>query len=116
MKSGAMASAPRADERTVRAEIDGATAEVRRLIGKVNEISQLLSRNLNPSTQLFSTVGPPATHIERARSLSRLALYGVLVLLVALPVIVLLCLLHNRVREEEEAERTIGHSPANESA
>jgi hypothetical protein len=103
MKSGAVSSAPREDEKTVRAEIDGATAEVRRLIVKINEIYQLLSRNLNPSTQLFSVVGPPNTRIERARTLSRLALFGILILLIALPIIVLLCLLHNRVREEEAA-------------
>jgi hypothetical protein len=101
MKSGAVSSAPRSSEQAVRAEIDGATTEVRQMIMKVNEIYGLLSRNLNPSTQLFSVVGPPTTRIERARTLSRLALYGVLVLLVSLPLIVIFCLLHNRVREEE---------------
>src|SRR5437763_3135204 len=61
MKSGAV-SGPRSDEKTVRAEIDVSTAEVRRLIVKINEIYQLLSRNLNASTQLFSLTGPPITH------------------------------------------------------
>lgn len=101
MKSSVPATAPRSDEPTVRAEIEAATGEVRRMIAKVNEINKLVSRNLNPSTQLFSLVGPPMTRIERARTFSRLAIYGVLVLLIALPIIVLLCLLHNRVREEE---------------
>jgi hypothetical protein len=112
MKSGAVSSAPRSNEKAVRAEIDSATTEVRQMIMKVNEIYGLLSRNLNPSTQLFSVVGPPTTRIERARTLSRLALYGVLVLLIALPVIVVVCLLHNRIREEEA--ELITH-PAQES-
>jgi len=106
MKSGVVAG-PRSDEQTVRAEIDVSTAEVRRLIVKINEIYQLLSRNLNASTQLFSLVGPPTTRIERARTLARLALYGVVLLLVALPIIVVLCLLHNRMREEEAASRGV---------
>ena len=68
------------------------------------------SRNLNPSTQLLSLTGPPIARIERARTISRLAIYGVLVLLISLPIIVVLCLLHNRVREEEAAERTIARA------
>lgn len=113
MRSGSTSSAPRSDERTVVAEIDGATAEVRRLITKVNEIYVLLSRALNPSTQLASLVGPPTTQIERAQSLSRLALYGLVVMLVSLPIIVILCLLHNRMREEDRAAHA-GHHPAGE--
>ena len=104
------AAAPRSDERAVRAEIETATIEVRGLIGKINEIYQLLSRNLNPSTQLLSLTAPPAARIERGRTLGSLAMYGVLVLLVSLPLIVVLCLLHNRVREEEATERTMAHA------
>ena len=107
MKSGAAPTAPRADEQTVRAEIQNATSEVRGLITRVNEIYQLLSRNLNPSTRLFALTEAPTSRIERARTFTRLTLYGVVLLLIALPVIVILCLLHNRVREEEEAERML---------
>lgn len=105
MKNGPPPTAPRSDERVVRTEIQNATDEVRRLITKVNEIYQLLSRNLNPSTQLFSLAGTPTSGIERGRTFTRLMLYGVVLLLIALPVIVILCLLHNRIREEEAAER-----------
>lgn len=115
MKSG-FATGPRMDKGAVQGEIESSTAEVRRLIGKTNEISQLLSRTLNPSTQLFSTVGPPTTRIERSRTLNRLALYGLVVLMLALPIIVILCLLHNRVREEEEAQAVTRPAAAQESA
>ena len=115
MKSGTV-TGPRSDEKSVRAEIDVSAAEVRRLIVKVNEIYQLLSRNLNASTQLFTLAGPPTTRIERARTFARLALYGVVLLLVAFPVIVILCLLHNRVREEEAAAARAVSGPIKEPA
>jgi hypothetical protein len=115
MKSGAVGG-PRSDAQTVRAEIDVSTAEVRRLIVKMNEVYQLLSRNLNASTQLFTLAGPPTTRIERARTFTRLALYGLVLLLVALPVIVILCLLHNRVREEEAAAARAVSQPIEEPA
>jgi hypothetical protein len=116
MKHGSGANAPRSDEATVRAEIDSATAEVRTLIVKINEIYRLLSNNLNPSTQLFALAGTPTSRIERTRTLSRLTLYGLLLLLLALPAIVLSCLLHNRVREEEAAQRTVTRATSEEPA
>jgi len=89
----------------VQAQITAAQQQVRQLIGNVNQIYQMVSRNLNPSTQLFTTTAPPITRTERTRSLGRLGLYYVLILLLALPAIIVACLLHNRVREEEEAEK-----------
>jgi hypothetical protein len=101
---GTVATGPRSDRAAVDHEIQAATAEVRRLIGKVNEIYRLLSRNLHPSTQLYSQTSPPITRIEHAQTLSRLALYGVALLLATFPIVVLLCLLHNRVKEEERSQ------------
>ena len=89
---------------TVQAQIAAAQQQVRQLISNVNQIYQAVSRNLNPSTQLFTVTAPPVTRTERARSLARLMLYFILILLIALPVIIVACLLHNRVREEEAAE------------
>jgi hypothetical protein len=91
----------------VQAQIAAARDQVRQLIGNVNQIYQIVSRNLNPSTQLFSMTAPPTTRTERASSLPRLALYYVLILLLALPAIIVACLLHNRVREEEAAEEYV---------
>ncbi len=112
MKNGAGAAPVRADEKTVTTEIQQSSDEVRQLIGKIDEIYVNLSRNLNPSTQLFSTAGPPVSRIERTRTLTRLLLYGILALLIALPVIIVLCLLHNRVREEEASQ--MGNMPLGE--
>ncbi|PYQ61254.1 MAG: hypothetical protein DMF58_05500 [Acidobacteria bacterium] len=89
---------------TVRSEIDQTRTEVGGLIDKMNELFQIVSRNMTPSAQLFTLTGPPTTRTLRSLSAQRIALYGILVLLIALPAVVVLCLLHNRVREEEAAE------------
>ncbi|HYS52871.1 MAG TPA: hypothetical protein VER58_03775 [Thermoanaerobaculia bacterium] len=89
---------------SVRSEIDQTRTEVGQLINTMNELFQIVSRNMTPSTQLFTLTGPPTTRVLRSIGAPRLALYGLLVLLIALPTIIVLCLLHNRVREEEAEE------------
>jgi hypothetical protein len=81
--------------------------EVRRILLNVHEIHAAVSRNMNPSTQLLTRLGVPATQFERSIGIKKLALYGVLTIFIALPIIVVLCLLHNRIREEEAAEATV---------
>jgi tetrahydromethanopterin S-methyltransferase subunit B len=88
----------------VRAEMVATRNEVRSLIANVNEIFEAVSRNLNPSTELYTLTAPPRNSIERTGSLPRLMLYGILVLLLSLPVIIALALLHARIREEETEE------------
>jgi hypothetical protein len=94
------APAGQATAATVTAELDGARAEAKRLTGEVNEVYTTVSHNLNPSTELYTLTAPPVTRTERAVSLSRLGLYGLLLLLLALPIVVLLCLVHHHMREE----------------
>ena len=93
-----------ADSSTVRKQIEGARAELSRLVVRVNELFQITSKNMTPSTQLFTTTGAPTVRTVRAITLQRLALYGILLLAIALPVIAVLCFLHNRIREEELME------------
>ena len=89
----------------VDAQIGATRAEVRRLITEVREIYELLSENLNPSTALMTVTGS-SSRVERTISIKRLGLYGILTMLLSLPIIIFSCLIHNRVREEEEAEQT----------
>jgi len=91
----------------VRVEIDQTRTEVGQLINKMNELFEIVSRNMTPSTQLFTLTGPTTTRTLRSVTAQRLALYGLLAILVALPLIIVLCLLHNRVREEEAAEEYV---------
>jgi len=88
---------------SVAQEVSAIRAEVRRLTVLVQEIHGEVSRNLNPSTHLY-TATAPASRVERTLTLGRLAQYGVLLVAVALPIIVLLVLLHNRMRREEAEE------------
>jgi hypothetical protein len=92
-----------------RQDIDAARSEVRNLVLKVHEIYRLLSRSLNPSKELLTVTGGQSTRVERAVGIKRLALYGILTCFIALPIIVILCLIHNRIREEE-AEDDLGSS------
>jgi hypothetical protein len=99
----APAGGVRTDPAAVQAQITAARTEVRQLVVRMNELYATLSRNTSPSKQLFTRTGTPVTRIERARSARQLALYGAVILLLGLPVIVLGCLAHHRVREEQAA-------------
>jgi hypothetical protein len=96
----------------VRTQIDQARADVGHLITKMNELFQIVSRNMTPSTQLFTLTGPPTTKTLRSVSVQRLALYGLLVLMLSIPAAIVFSLLHNRVREEETAEEYVRHERA----
>jgi len=87
-----------------RAQIEQSRAELAQLINKMNELFQIVSRNMTPSTQLFAVSGAASTRTVRSVTARGLALYGLLVLLIAFPLIVIFCLLHNRVHEEEATE------------
>jgi len=94
----------------VRSQIDEARTDIGHLIEKTNELYQLINRNMTASTQLFTLTSAPTARTVRATSIGWLALYGVLVLLFALPLTVVFCLLHNRIREEEASENTIPYA------
>ena len=96
----------------IRGQITSAQSDFRSLVTKVNEIYRLVSRNLNPAGELFAVTTPPITRVERAQNIGKLALYGALLLMLTLPVIVILCLLHNRVREEEVNEGYVASPPS----
>jgi hypothetical protein len=96
---------PTTSAKNVAAEVEDIRNDAKVLVGKVNDIYQVMSRNLNPQTYLFTKTSAPTTVVMRNVTLPKLGLIGVLVLLIALPVIFIFCLLHNRVREEEKEER-----------
>jgi len=88
----------------VRGEIGTARNEVKELLGRINSIYEGISNNLSPSKELYTLTAPPVVRTEHSRSLGKLALYGVAVLALSLPIIVVFCLIHARVREEEASE------------
>lgn len=101
---GAPTNGNKADAQKVRAQIEQARAEVSQLIEKMNELFQIVNRNMSPSTQLLTLTGPPSSTTLRVLSVKRLMLYGLLVFMIAIPIVIMFCLLHNRIREEEATE------------
>jgi hypothetical protein len=98
-------------DKITRTEVDqqilATREEVRGLVMKMHEIYLALSRNLNPSTELITRTGIPVTRVTRSISIKQLALYGVLTAFLTLPLLILISLIHNRVREEDEAEEVV---------
>src|SRR5207248_5533149 len=93
-----------ADAASVRGEIAGTQNEIKQLVGRVNEIYRAISSNLSPSKELYTLTAPPVARTEHSRSLSQLALYGVALLALSLPLTIIFCLIHARVREEDATE------------
>jgi hypothetical protein len=88
---------------SVQQQIDATRQEVRQLVVQIHQIYKVLSANLNPTTELITVTGPPTTRVERTLSITRIALYGLLTLFIAFPIILFACLIHNRIREEDAA-------------
>jgi hypothetical protein len=89
----------------LKAQWDVAVGEVRDAIVDLNQIYNLASRQIYPETEMYRVTGPPTTRVDRTLSPMRLALYGLLVFFIALPVTIVFVFLHNRIREEEAAEQ-----------
>ena len=83
-------------------QVEAVRAEAKGLVLKVNDLFTIISQNLNPQTYLYSLTAPAQKRVQRSITLGRLGLIGALVLLVSLPLILLFCLLHHRVDEEEQ--------------
>lgn len=93
-----------AQSANIERELQEIFQEVATAIDQVNGIYNKISQNLNPSTILYTMTSPPMSSSERAASPARLALYGLLLFLIAIPVVAGVSLLHNRIREEERIE------------
>jgi hypothetical protein len=90
----------------VQQQLDITRKEIRDLVVTMNDISAAISRNLNPSTALYSS-SIPYSRVQRSADVRRLALIGILIMLLALPTILILALLHHRVKREERAEELL---------
>jgi hypothetical protein len=104
--------ASEADIAEMRRQWDQVHGDVARTLTQINEIYTVASKQLNAVTELVSVTAPVQTRVERAASLSRLLLYGVLVFLMSIPVVIGGCLIHNRIREEESEEAAAASAQA----
>lgn len=89
---------------TLRAQVADVRKQLLTVVIKANSLFQIVSHNMSPPTQLFTLIGPSTSRVQHNVSLTNLALLGVLVLLVAFPVIVVLCMVHHIIREDERLE------------
>jgi hypothetical protein len=98
-----------ADRTAISSEIEGIRTDLRSLVVAMNDIYRGISRNVYSTSQLVTLTAPPSTRVAHAVDPVRLLLWGIVVMLIALPLTVIGCLLHNRVREEEsQAEEFAG--------
>jgi len=94
----------------LRTQVEAVRAEAKGLVQKVSDLYAIISQNLNPQTYLYSITAPAQKRVQRSITLGRLALIGVLVLLVSFPLILVFCLLHHRVAEEEQMTHPHPHA------
>lgn len=85
----------------IREEMEAILEAVGQAIRDANAIYDLMSLNLNPSTVLYTTISPPIARIERPLSIRRLGLWGILVVLISIPLILAAVLLAARIREDD---------------
>jgi len=96
---------PTAEEKqTIEGQVSAILAEAVRTTDQVNEIYTNISKDLNPSTILYSATAPVSFSIQRPLSTEKLLLVGLLLLLVATPLVVIGALLYDRVNREEDSE------------
>jgi hypothetical protein len=98
----------------IESETKAITAEAVQATNEVNEIYERLSKDLNPSTMLYSTTGPITTSNQRAASGLSLLIAALVMLMLAFPVVVLGTILYERFGESgQESESTV---PAQKSS
>lgn len=90
-----------ADPAAVRADITRVINDVRDLLRKVNDLHSVLSRNLVPSTQLYTETAVPITRISHAGRIDRLVAGGVVLLLLTLPLAIIASVIHDRIRRDQ---------------
>ncbi|HEY0158846.1 MAG TPA: hypothetical protein VGF28_16300 [Thermoanaerobaculia bacterium] len=80
---------------SLRTQINAVVGEAVQTTDEVNQIYRAISRNLNPSTVLYSATAPALTTVETSVSRSQLLLAGILVLLLSTAAAVVGSLIHH---------------------
>lgn len=108
---------PTAEEKqAIEGQISAIVAEAVRTTDQVNEIYKTISKDLNPSTILYSKTESVSFSVERSVPAKMLLLVGLLLLLVALPMIVVGVLIYDRMQREDEEELALEAEEARDAA
>ncbi|HXI13993.1 MAG TPA: hypothetical protein VNM92_15315 [Thermoanaerobaculia bacterium] len=89
-------------EQSIRQQFQQAFEETVLVVNQVDSIYQLLSQQLNASNVLYSVTSPSSRIVERSLFVSKLLLPGLILMLISVPLVLLGCLLHGRLRSEDE--------------
>ena len=100
------------DSAAITSQIDATRSELKVLVTRMNEIYREISRTVYSTSQLVTVTAPPSTRVAHSIDPMKLVLGGVVIMLITLPVVVVGCLMHNRVREEEAYEEGLGSGSA----
>jgi len=92
----------------VTADLESIRGEVAAIIDEVNEIFQSMSRNRTPVSELVTTMAPPISRSVRAINMQLIALAGVLIFLVSVPIVIGFVLFRDRMRREFAIARMAG--------
>lgn len=90
----------------IAAEYARAAQEIYRAVDQVSDLYATMSRNLNPGLVVYSLTEPVTESSARSFSLRRLLAFGVLLMLIAVPLVLFGTLLHNRISDEQRVERS----------
>jgi hypothetical protein len=91
------------------AELEGIRSDMATMIGEIGQIYTTLSNNRTPVTELFTITGPVVTRSVRAIDLRTLGFFGVLIVVIFLPIMLVAVLLHARLRAETRPRLAMAH-------
>lgn len=111
LRSAAPGSASVTAEEVER-RINAMQREVHVALKQINELYVTVSRNLMPETHMFSATSVPTTRTQRRISAMKLGVIGILVMILAIPIILIAVLIHARVRQEDVIEERRHAAPA----
>lgn len=111
--TGTLRPATREETALIESQFDAIVSDAIKGTAEVNAIYQALSKDLNPSSIIYSVTSPVSSSVTRSVKPSILTLAGFLFLLLALPALVVAFLIYDWTRTEADKDEA---EPQQESA
>ena len=99
------------DRQQVAADIARIESEIQQVVTETQEILKRMTEMMNPSSEIYSLV-PPTVQTQRMVSMKNLAAYGVILMLIALPLILLAVFVHYKLTSEDEEDDAVRATPS----
>lgn len=101
---GTLRPATKEEGQLIEEQMEAIVADAVQNTADVNQIYEALSKDLNPSTILYSVTDPASTEVDRPLSAITLLIVGVLLLLLALPASMIAAVIYENAQVEESDE------------